>query len=103
MELYWFRAEGGNYLLSLAGEGNIIEKAEAAIADIMSKKPVDYSQFSVQIRERRFSLYFSSRYFRDCSWYDYDEVWDYSSGSVITINGNIKGRSKIRPFSLFTE
>ena len=53
MELYWFHAEEGNYLLSLAGEGNIIEKAEAAIADIMSKKPVDYSQFSVQIRERR--------------------------------------------------
>ena len=53
MELYWFQAEEGNYLLSLTDEGNIIEKAEAAIADIMSKKPVDYRQFSVQIRERR--------------------------------------------------
>ena len=52
MELYWFRAKEGNYLLSLAGEGNIIEKVEAAIADIIIKKPVDYSQFSVQIRER---------------------------------------------------
>ena len=52
MELYWFQAEEGNYLLSLAGEGNIIERAEAAIADIIIKKPVDYSQFSVQIRER---------------------------------------------------
>ena len=51
MELYSFYVEEGNYTLSLDGEGSVRERIEASIGNLLIKKPVDLSNFTVQIRK----------------------------------------------------
>lgn len=51
MELYSFYVEEGNYTLSLDGEGSVRDRIEASIGNLLVKKPVDLSNFTVQIRK----------------------------------------------------
>ena len=51
MELYSFQVEEGNYILSINGEGSVRDRIEASIGDLLIKKPVDLSNFTVQIRK----------------------------------------------------
>ena len=52
MELYSFQVEEeGNYILSINGEGSVRDRIEASIGDLLVKKPVDLSSFTVQIRK----------------------------------------------------
>ena len=51
MELYSFYVEEGNYILSINGEGSVRDRIEASIGDLLIKKPVDLSNFTVQIRK----------------------------------------------------
>lgn len=50
MELYSFHAEEGTYIISLNGEASIRDKMGASIRNIINKQLVDYSLYSVQIR-----------------------------------------------------
>ena len=61
MELYSFQVEGGNYTLSLDGEGSVRERIEASIGNLLIKKPVDFSSFTVQIRKgKSLAMFFLS-------------------------------------------
>ena len=52
MELYSFQVEEeGNYILSINGEGSVRDRIEASIGNLLVKKPVDLSNFTVQIRK----------------------------------------------------
>ena len=51
MELYSFYVEEGNYILSINGEGSVRDRIEASIGNLLVKKPVDLSNFTVQIRK----------------------------------------------------
>lgn len=51
MELYSFQVEEGNYILSINGEGSVRDRIEASIENLLVKKPVDLSSFTVQIRK----------------------------------------------------
>ena len=51
MELYSFQVEEGNYILSINGEGSVRDRIEASIGDLLIKKPLDLSSFTVQIRK----------------------------------------------------
>ena len=51
MELYSFQVEAGNYILSINGEGSVRDRIEASIGNLLVKKPVDLSNFTVQIRK----------------------------------------------------
>ncbi len=50
MELYSFRAEEGKYIISLNGEASSGDKMCASVVNIINKQFVDYSLYSVQIR-----------------------------------------------------
>ena len=51
-ELYHFRVEEeGNYTLSLDGESSVRDRLEASIGNLLFKKPVDLSSFTIQIRK----------------------------------------------------
>ena len=52
IKLYTFHAEEGTYVISLRGEGSGIDRLGAAFMDVISKQPVDYSRFSIQVREQ---------------------------------------------------
>ena len=53
--------EGGNYTLSLDGEGSVRERIEASIGNLLIKKPVDFSSFTVQIRKgKSLAMFFLS-------------------------------------------
>ena len=61
MELYSFYVEEGNYTLSLDGEGSVRERIEASIGNLLIKKPVDLSSFTVQIRKgKSIAMFFLS-------------------------------------------
>ena len=61
MELYSFYVEEGNYTLSLDGEGSVRERIEASIGNLLVKKPVDLSSFTVQIRKgKSLAMFFLS-------------------------------------------
>ena len=51
MELYSFQVEEGNYILSINGEGSVRDRIEASIGNLLVKKSVDLSNFTVQIRK----------------------------------------------------
>ena len=51
VELYSFYVEEGNYILSINGEGSVRDRIEASIGNLLVKKPVDLSNFTVQIRK----------------------------------------------------
>ena len=51
VELFTFYVEEGNYILSINGEGSVRERIEASIGNLLIKKPVDLSNFTVQIRK----------------------------------------------------
>ncbi len=50
MELYSFHAEEGTYIISLNGEASIRDKMGASVRNMINKQFVDYSLYSVQIR-----------------------------------------------------
>lgn len=56
MQLYSFQAEEGTYLISLDKEGSIRDKTSNLLANIIIRKPVDYSLFSIQVRTHVSSL-----------------------------------------------
>ena len=61
MELYSFQVEEGNYILSINGEGSVRDRIEASIGDLLIKKPVDLSSFTVQIRKgKSIAMFFLS-------------------------------------------
>ena len=61
MELYSFQVEEGNYTLSLDGEGSVRDRIEASIGNLLVKKPVDLSSFTVQIRKgKSLAMFFLS-------------------------------------------
>ena len=61
MELYSFQVEEGSYTLSLDGEGSVRDRIEASIGDLLAKKPVDLSSFTVQIRKgKSIAMFFLS-------------------------------------------
>ena len=61
MELYSFQVEAGNYILSINGEGSVRDRIEASIGNLLVKKPVDLSSFTVQIRKgSSFAMFFLS-------------------------------------------
>ena len=62
MELYSFQVEEeGNYILSINGEGSVRERIEASIGNLLVKKPVDLSSFTVQIRKgKSLAMFFLS-------------------------------------------
>ena len=61
MELYSFQVEEGNYILSINGEGSVRDRIEASIGDLLIKKPVDLSSFTVQIRKgKSLAMFFLS-------------------------------------------
>ena len=62
MELYSFQVEEeGNYILSLNGEGSVRDRIEASIGDLLIKKPVDLSNFTIQIRKgKSIAMFFLS-------------------------------------------
>lgn len=49
MQLYSFQAEEGTYLISLDKEGSIRDKMSNFLANMIIRKPVDYSLFSIQV------------------------------------------------------
>ena len=51
IELYSFWAEEGIYVISLDGEGSAGDKVGSFVINAINKHPVDYSQFSIQIRK----------------------------------------------------
>ena len=77
IELYIFRVEEGNYVISLNDRASIKDKAGATITNAIFRKPVDYSMFFVQIREH-ISMYILVL----C-------VFGIVFGSVMTISGII--------------
>ena len=62
MELYSFQVEEeGNYILPINGEGSVRDRIEASIGDLLIKKPVDLSSFTVQIRKgKSIAMFFLS-------------------------------------------
>ena len=61
MELYSFYVKEGNYILSINGEGSVRDRIEASIGDLLIKKPVDLSSFTVQIRKgKSIAMFFLS-------------------------------------------
>ena len=61
MELYSFQVEEGNYILSINGEGSVRDRIEASIGNLLVKKPVDLSSFTVQIRKgKSIAMFFLS-------------------------------------------
>ena len=54
--MYSFQAEEGTYLISLDKEGSIRDKMSNLLANIIIRKPVDYSLFSIQVRTHVSSL-----------------------------------------------
>ena len=53
--------EEGNYILSINGEGSVRDRIEASIGDLLIKKPVDLSSFTVQIRKgKSIAMFFLS-------------------------------------------
>lgn len=50
MELYYFFAKKGRYVISLDGRANAIDKVGASIMSAIIKQPIDLSKYSVQIR-----------------------------------------------------
>lgn len=61
MELYSFQVEEGNYTLSLDREGSVRDRIEASIGNLLVKKPVDLSSFTVQIRKgKSLAMFFLS-------------------------------------------
>lgn len=61
MELYSFYVKEGNYILSINGEGSVRDRIEASIGDLLIKKPVDFSSFTVQIRKgKSIAMFFLS-------------------------------------------
>ena len=61
MELYSFQVEEGNYILSINGEGSVRDRIEASIGNLLVKKPVDLSSFTVQIRKgKSLAMFFLS-------------------------------------------
>ena len=61
-ELYHFQVEEeGNYTLSLDGESSVRDRLEASIGNLLFKKPVDLSSFTVQIRKgKSLAMFFLS-------------------------------------------
>lgn len=49
LKLYSFQAEAGTYTVSLSDEVRIRDKACAFLVNAVTKRPVDYSLFSVQV------------------------------------------------------
>ena len=49
LKLYSFQAEAGTYTVSLNDEVRIRDKACAFLVNAVTKRPVDYSLFSVQV------------------------------------------------------
>lgn len=52
MEMNRFTAESGNYRLTIA-EGNSASLFEKLVLSVLPAKPVDYSQYFIQVRESR--------------------------------------------------
>lgn len=50
IELYYFFAKKGRYVISLDGRANAIDKVGASIRDAIIRQPIDLSKYSVQIR-----------------------------------------------------
>ena len=51
VELYYFEAEAGTYIISMNDEANIRDKISSFLVNTIIKSPVDYSLFSIQVRE----------------------------------------------------
>lgn len=51
VKLYSFWAEAGTYSIALTGESGLRDRIGSAIANTIIKQPVDYSLFSIQVRE----------------------------------------------------
>lgn len=51
VELYYFEAEAGTYIISMNDEANIRDKISSFLVNTIIKAPVDYSLFSIQVRE----------------------------------------------------
>lgn len=50
-ELYSFYAEKGTYIITFNGESSTIDKLSGLLVNAIYKQPVDYSMFTVQVRE----------------------------------------------------
>lgn len=51
VELYYFEAEAGTYTISMNDEADIRDKISSFLVNTLIKAPVDYSLFSIQVRE----------------------------------------------------
>ena len=51
VELYYFEAEAGTYIISMNDEVDIRDKISSFLVNTIIKSPVDYSLFSIQVRE----------------------------------------------------
>ena len=51
VELYYFEAEAGTYIISMNDEADIRDKISSFLVNTIIKAPVDYSLFSIQVRE----------------------------------------------------
>lgn len=51
VSIYSFRAEAGTYILSMTDEADFMDRLGAKFINSISRSPVDYSQFSFQVRK----------------------------------------------------
>jgi hypothetical protein len=51
VELYYFEAEAGTYIISMNDEVDIRDKISSFLVNTIIKSPVDYSLFFIQVRE----------------------------------------------------
>lgn len=51
VEPYYFEAEAGTYIISMNDEVDIRDKISSFLVNTIIKSPVDYSLFSIQVRE----------------------------------------------------
>lgn len=53
IELYTFSANAGSYTLSLTNDPSLLDTVSGALGKVVSKKAVDYTQFSIQIYKNK--------------------------------------------------
>ena len=75
VELYYFEAEAGTYTISMNDEADIRDKISSFLVNTIIKAPVDYSLFSIQVRE----------YFSTVSLFLY--IWGMILSSFMIVGG----------------
>jgi len=96
LKLYSFQAEAGTYTVSLNDEVRIRDKACAFLVNAVTKRPVDYNLFSVQVYRHTSGMVLFPVYTGDYIRRRHNGFGSYSPGCFIEGSGDSVRREYLR-------